>query len=516
MAHEHTGMGDANETLNTSNYEIETSSAIEWAFVATPDKPPEGGWPIEKKLERAQKPVAAKLERSRSLTELVASGAQMRQPMPLDVLNSLMAEKNLKLEELGEPALMLAEMFASRLYTGPLFVKYNGVLRGLDSPVPFLKHSMIELCCPKAVYEQYMGGAEKWEQPKGTLSYEEVKKELNTYTTTLHAINSSIVKLGKLTVATKVFRGISGRVLPKEFWEANEFGVKGGIESAFMSTTLNEKVAISYASSGDGTGFVFEIQQGMVDRGADIGFISQYPHEKEILFAPLTGLEVRSTRVKGSALVVEVALSVNLASLTIEQVIGKRRALIDQMAEQQVEPVKLRLKEYGKVEEGLARFRKEVAAARKDDPEWYNDDGNFLVGVKGVQRATRLALGVVKEIRLELVKELREQGATHAEVLLEGEGAWIVEDKEWAAAVGSKEALLKGLEADEEGRLAKVNLHGLHKMTSLPESVGECTALQTLSLYNCKALTSLPERMGECKPLQTLILDGSKALTSLP
>ena len=170
----------------------------------------------------------------------------MRQPMPIDVLESLTAEKNLKLEELGEPALMLAEAFAARLYTGPLFVKYNGVLRGLDSevrasghstcsliPTPctsapfqnvpmrclctsaplqvlFLKHSMIELCCPKAVYEQYMGGAEKWEEPKGTLSYEEVKKELNTYTTTLHAINSSIVKLGKLTVATKVFRGISG------------------------------------------------------------------------------------------------------------------------------------------------------------------------------------------------------------------------------------------------------------------------------------------------------------------
>ena len=104
-------------------------------------------------------------------------------------------------------------------------------------------------------------------------------------------------------------------------------------------------------------------------------------------------------------------------------------------------------------EAGVARFRKEVAAARKDDPEWYNDDGNFLVGVKGVQRATRLALGVVKEIRLELVKELREQGATHAEVLLEGEDAWIVEDKEWAAAVGSKDELLKGLGATEEGRL---------------------------------------------------------------
>ena len=110
----------------------------------------------------------------------------------------------------------------------------------------FLKHSMIELCCPKAVYEQYMGGAEKWEEPKGTLSYEEVKNELNTYTTTLHAINSAIVKLGKLTVATKVYRGISGtppakpnlprfglillcspficsgRVLPEQFWTVGE------------------------------------------------------------------------------------------------------------------------------------------------------------------------------------------------------------------------------------------------------------------------------------------------------
>ena len=122
-------------TLYTSNYEIETSSAIEWAFVATPDKMPEGGWPIEKKLERAFVKPVAKLKRSGSEAALVASGAHMRQPMPLDVLNSLMADKNVKLEELGEPALMLAEMFASRLYTGPLFVKYNGVLRGLDSPV---------------------------------------------------------------------------------------------------------------------------------------------------------------------------------------------------------------------------------------------------------------------------------------------------------------------------------------------------------------------------------------------
>ena len=37
----------------------------------------------------------------------------------------------------------------------------------------------------------------------------------------------------------------------------------------------------------------------MVDRGADLSFISQYPHEEEILFAPLAGFEVKHTRVEG-------------------------------------------------------------------------------------------------------------------------------------------------------------------------------------------------------------------------
>lgn len=72
-------------------------------------------------------------------------------------------------------------------------------------------------------------------------------------------INSVVVKLSKLTVATKVFRGVCGKVLPDQFWVPNEFGVKGGIESAFMSTTRDRNVALQYAT--EGPGFVFEIQQ---------------------------------------------------------------------------------------------------------------------------------------------------------------------------------------------------------------------------------------------------------------
>ena len=48
------------------------------------------------------------------------------------------------------------------------------------------------------------------------------------------------------------------------------------------------------------------------------------------------------------------------------------------MAEQSKELVKLRLLEFGKEEQGTARLHQEVWAARKDDPEWYNDDANFL------------------------------------------------------------------------------------------------------------------------------------------
>ena len=46
---------------------------------------------------------------------------------------------------------------------------------------------------------------------------------------------------------------------------------------------------------------------------------SQYPHEEECLFAPLTGIEVQGTRIDGAALIIEARLSVNLNALTIEQ-----------------------------------------------------------------------------------------------------------------------------------------------------------------------------------------------------
>ena len=153
--------------------------------------------------------------------------------------------------------------------------RYNAVLRGLNSSVPFLQAQLVEHCCDAQTAEQFAAGE---------ISFAKVKGLLNRYTTSLHCINSGIVKTSKLTYAAKVYRGVAGMALPDAFWTPNEHGVRGGIEGAFMSTTTDRTVAMQYAAGG-GKGIVFEIQMGMVDRGANISWLSQYAHEQEILCA---------------------------------------------------------------------------------------------------------------------------------------------------------------------------------------------------------------------------------------
>ena len=52
----------------------------------------------------------------------------------------------------------MAEVAALRLYSGPLFEKYNGVLRGLDSDVPFLANTMVTLEVHDTIDADAIGG----------------------------------------------------------------------------------------------------------------------------------------------------------------------------------------------------------------------------------------------------------------------------------------------------------------------------------------------------------------------
>ena len=123
--------------------------------------------------------------------------------------------------EILEQAIERAVPRPARLYTGPLFVKYNAVLRGLSGPVLFLRRKMVQKCCAATDAAAYVDAEERATVSyraeraladekltlkdeaaiAGKLADQVALRRMNKYTTTLHAINSGIVKLSKLTVA---------------------------------------------------------------------------------------------------------------------------------------------------------------------------------------------------------------------------------------------------------------------------------------------------------------------------
>ena len=109
MEHEHNDQEtDALYEFTTGNYGITTTHPLEWLFVTDADHPPEAGWPVEMKL--AGNPECA---------------WQMRKPMPRANLESERERVNKQLYKLSAPGLIFEELVGGRLYTGPMFVKYN-------------------------------------------------------------------------------------------------------------------------------------------------------------------------------------------------------------------------------------------------------------------------------------------------------------------------------------------------------------------------------------------------------
>ena len=208
-------------------------------------------------------------------------------------------KRNAQLAALNCSQLSVEEVVGTTLYTSPMYLKYNPVLR-FHSGVKFLQDECVK----------YKLG--RWAD--ATQTKFEWTLSPTRYATTIHTINSMVIKLSKLTVAAPVFRGVAGMRLPKTFFKKDKYGISGGCDYGFMSTTGDRAVAEQYAkvTNPDVISTIIMAMMGMVDRGADISFLSQFPNEGEILFGPLTALEVRLSRVSGSWIIVEAKLSVNL------------------------------------------------------------------------------------------------------------------------------------------------------------------------------------------------------------
>ncbi|KAG0564194.1 hypothetical protein KC19_8G091000, partial [Ceratodon purpureus] len=64
--------------------------------------------------------------------------------------------------------------------------------------------------------------------------------------------------------------------------------------------------------------------------------------------------------------------------------------------------------------------------------------------------------------------------------------------------------------------LLKLNLEGCTSITTLPDSIGQLSRLQTLDLFGCKNLQKLPSTIGQLSQLELLHLQECKSLESLP
>ena len=291
-----------------------------------------------------------------------------------------------------------------------MFVKYNTVLR--------------EVGKKRSDEDHYLSATEIEDAVKDTTG----DTTANMYTTTLHVINSVTIKLSKLTYATKVYRGMSIDYLPAELEHQDESNVRGGVEFGFLSCSKQRHEALRYAHNKlHDKAVLLEMQMGcalateqlpgpcaatharpprwlqcqrpgafthpiqhivrclsarrMIDRGADFAWLSQYPHEEEVLFAPLSGLEVLSHRLEDDVLVIDVRPSVNLNAMTIEDVIAKMRNSHVQL----LEMLEGDLKFAGVPKALLTPLTQYKTDATTRPSEWWNN-------VKNYSRATAKAL----------------------------------------------------------------------------------------------------------------------------
>jgi hypothetical protein len=212
----------------------------------------------------------------------------------------------------------------------------------------------------------------------------------NRFVTTIHAINSAILKLARLTNVSKVYRGIGGGILPEAFWKPDASGARGAVEFGFMSTTRDRSVAVGYAGAGAAT--VMEMQQGMIDRGADLSWLSQFPHEAEVCFAPLCALEVKRSRVDGATIVVDVRPSVNQGALTLGEVVAKMQRSHLQL----VELLAADLRFAGAPARALSTLEAAGDAAAKREPEYFLVPANYKAATDAALDAQREAFDALR------------------------------------------------------------------------------------------------------------------------
>ena len=180
-----------------------------------------------------------------------------------------------------EHCLSKEEVIALRLYTGPMYMFYNKVLRELL--IEYNKRQQQALSRTDSAPSTSGRGAQKSKEGTSlTVSEDEQPAALGVraaveYCTTIHMISSGIVKLAEVMErpsTRKLYRGLSGMKLPDRLYHEDPLGWKGAVEVAFMSCTLKREIALQYIGEGV-MPIMFEIETSQIDRGGSLQVIGR-------------------------------------------------------------------------------------------------------------------------------------------------------------------------------------------------------------------------------------------------
>lgn len=317
MRAEHMTRGGHNFTFITRNYELTTQACREWLYVVGD----ENGNRIE--------PPASSMGSGR-----VIHSIDMLLQKPLAQAAKLIRE----------------EMIAIVMYTGPAFVLYNAVLRQF----------------PHDIYTVF-------------------KDADNLFPTTIFVLVSAVNKLSRcmnIPPSTLLYRGLGGTLeFPDRFSQPDHKcmtpNALGFLEYGFMSTTANKSIAVQYSGVQQGTpkATILQIRPNTVDRGADISQFSQYPLEREFLFAPYSFVQsdgpqrTEVTDGGGVLTAVPVRVNVNLKSETVEELKEKKKQLHLSSAHAIVEEVRHELWEWAASSEAQDRLQEDHSYLRTDAGE---------------------------------------------------------------------------------------------------------------------------------------------------
>jgi hypothetical protein len=166
--------------------------------------------------------------------------------------------------------------------------------------------------------------------------FEVFEKSDNFFSTTIHVLQSAVVKIARNTKIPDgliLYRGLSMK-FPRQFFATDENGCRGFAEWGFMSTTANRDIAVMYSGVREGkpTATVLQIKTNSINRAACIEMYSQYQEEREFLWVPLSFLQPEGAQIveasrDGLLRIITVSVNSNGTALTTGDLLEKKKQL---------------------------------------------------------------------------------------------------------------------------------------------------------------------------------------------